>query len=298
MKKPLTRPLDWNAVQAFWMTAESGSFSAAAKALHIAQTTVSRQVASLEAALGVSLFERMGRGIELTVNGTELIDQVRAMAAAAQQVGWIASGKSDPLSGSLRISATEAAAFFILPPLVRNMRERAPGLEIEIIASNMTSDLQRREADLAIRNYAPKEPGLTAKKLPDSQASLFATPGYLKKLNQPIDVKSLTEAVFIGFVDNVRYQKGLREIGLRIPDERFRYRSENHLVHWAWVRAGAGIGVMLDSVGARDSSVQKVLPSLPPFPVETWLVASQQLITNPRVRFAFDFLSEALLDWI
>ncbi|HMV69607.1 MAG TPA: LysR family transcriptional regulator, partial [Myxococcota bacterium] len=74
---------DWNHARAFLATAELGSFSAAAQALGLAQPTVGRQVAALEQELGVTLFERAGRGVALTAAGLDLAEHVRAMRDAA-----------------------------------------------------------------------------------------------------------------------------------------------------------------------------------------------------------------------
>jgi len=70
---------DWNRARAFLVTAEEGSLSAAARALGMAQPTLGRQVDALEQELGVTLFQRVGRGLVLTPNGLELLDHVRAM---------------------------------------------------------------------------------------------------------------------------------------------------------------------------------------------------------------------------
>ena len=83
---------DWNRARAFLVTAEEGSFSAAARALSSTQPTVGRQVAALEQELAVTLFERIGTRLELTVSGLELqLEHVRAMGAAANQTSLAAT---------------------------------------------------------------------------------------------------------------------------------------------------------------------------------------------------------------
>jgi DNA-binding transcriptional LysR family regulator len=85
---------DWNHARAFLVTAEEGSLTAAAQALGMAQPTLGRQVAALEAATGVALFERVGRGLELTPSGRDLLEHVRAMYEAAGNLSLAASGQS------------------------------------------------------------------------------------------------------------------------------------------------------------------------------------------------------------
>ena len=87
MQKRMNRKavqFDWNCAKAFLATAEDGSLSAAARTLGVTQPTLGRQVAALEKELGVPLFERRGRGLELTPNGLALMDHVRAMGEALQ----------------------------------------------------------------------------------------------------------------------------------------------------------------------------------------------------------------------
>ncbi|MEO1276348.1 MAG: LysR family transcriptional regulator, partial [Pseudomonadota bacterium] len=98
---------DWNQAKAFLATAETGSLSAAARALGLSQPTLSRQVAALEADLGVALFERIGRSLSLTGPGLELVEHVRAMGEAAGRVSLVAAGRSDAIEGRVSISASD-----------------------------------------------------------------------------------------------------------------------------------------------------------------------------------------------
>lgn len=146
---------DWNQAKAFLVTAEERSFSAAARALALTQPTVGRQVSALEEALGVALFERIGRSLSLTPAGLDLLEHVRAMGEAAGLVSISASGQSQSISGQVCITASDVVSTYHLPPVVARLREVAPEIEIEILASNALQDLRRREADIAIRHVRP-----------------------------------------------------------------------------------------------------------------------------------------------
>ena len=88
---------DWNRARAFLVTAEEGSFSAAAKALKMTQSTLGRQVAALEQELGVTLFQRVGKGIEITPSGLELIENVKEMGEAEKASGSKVNHKVDAM---------------------------------------------------------------------------------------------------------------------------------------------------------------------------------------------------------
>lgn len=92
---------DWNRARAFLVTAEEGSFSAAARALGMAQPTLGRQVAGLEEELGVTLFERVGSTLELTSAGLDLLEQVRAMGEAAMRASLVATGRAEAIEGTV-----------------------------------------------------------------------------------------------------------------------------------------------------------------------------------------------------
>ncbi len=285
---------DWNRARAFLVTAEEGSLSAAARALDMTQPTLGRQVAALEEELGIALFERVGRGIELTPGGLALVEHVRAMGEAANRVSLIASGKSDCLEGNICISATEATAAYTLPPIIQKLRQKEPGINIELIASSSASDLKRREADIAIRGFRPTQLDLIAKKVSDAKAHLYATPSYLASLGNPGSPMEFSHAEFLGFNKSNEYLNALNERGFELSISNFPVMTENHLVHWELVKQGVCIGVMSEDIGDAEPGVQRILPDSEPFTFELWLVAHRELRTSRRVRVVFDFLAAEL----
>lgn len=285
---------DWNRARAFLATAEEGSLSAAARALGMAQPTLGRQVAALEQELGVALFERVGRGLALTPSGLELVEHVRAMGDAASRVSLAASGRSQSIEGTIRITATEASAVFVLPPLIAGLRRLAPGITIEIVASNAISDLRRREADIAIRAGRPTDPDLIAKKVKDDAAQLYATPAYLDSIGNPTHPAGFSRADFIGFDDNEAMLDGLNALGFALTGRNFPVLTGSHLVHWELVKQGLGIGFMQVQIGDAEPLVRRAVPTMAPLAFPVWLVAHRELRTSRRVRLVFDFLFDAL----
>ncbi len=285
---------DWNRARAFLVTAEEGSLSAAARALGMAQPTLGRQVDALEKELGVVLFERVGRGLTLTPSGLDLLDHVRAMGVAANQMSLTASGHSQSLEGDVLISASEAYSAFLLPPIIAQLRVQAPGVHIEIVASNAPSDLQRREADIAMRNFRPTEPDLIAKKVRDDPGSFYATPDYLEKVGNPKSTDDLTGVDFIGFNRTDQMVNMMVGLGMKVTQENFPIVSENHLVQWQMVKQGLGLGVITDLIGEKEPAVVRALPDLAPIMVPIWLTAHREVRTSRRVRFVFDLLADAL----
>jgi DNA-binding transcriptional LysR family regulator len=289
-----TITFDWNQARSFLVAAEEGSFSAAARALGSTQPTVGRQVAALESELDVTLFERVGRGLSLTETGLDLAEHVRAMGEAATRLSLAAAGQSLSLEGSVSISASQIDATFTLPPIIAELRQKHPGIEIEIVATNEASDLMRREADIAIRSFRPKEPDLFARKVKDGRAHLYASPDYLEQLGNPTTPEELSRGQFLGFDRKDAFIKGMNALGLSLTHDNFPILTQNQLVQWELAKRGVGIAIMTEEVGDAEPQVRRALEGFPPFPVPTWLTTHRELSTSRRLRVVFDLLLEGL----
>lgn len=287
---------DWNHVRAFLATADQGSLSAAARVTGTTQPTLGRQVTALEETLGVELFSRAGRGLSLTPAGLQLVEHARAMAESALRFSRVAAGQSLSLDGPIRISAGEVIAAYWLPPIVADIRALHPGIQIQIVASNLVSDLGGREADIALRNFRPTQADLIARKVREDRAYLYATPAYLRALGDPQTLEQLSAAEFIAFDETDVFMNGLNALGLRLGPESFPWVSANQQVQWALVTQGSGIGVMMDSIGDADPRVVRVMPDRISFPVAVWLTSHRDVRTSQRVRTVFDLLANALTD--
>lgn len=285
---------DWNRARAFLVTAEEGSLSAAARALGMAQPTLGRQVDGLEEELGVILFERVGRGLTLTPSGHELLEHVRLMGQAASQMSLAATGRSEALEGEICITATEITAIYDLAPIIAKLRKIHPGVDVQIVASNTTQDLRRREADIAVRNYRPKDAELVARKIRDEVAMFYATPEFIEQAGTPKRLEDLEKLDFIGFDGSNEMLKRLNEIGVKINPKNIHTYSENHIMHWELVKAGVGIGIMPERVGDLEPKVRSIMPNFRKMIYPVWLVAHRELQTSRRVRTVFDFIAKEL----
>ncbi len=285
---------DWNQVRAFLVTVEEGSLSAAARALGQSQPTIGRQVAALETELGVTLFERIGKSLELTSSGVELLDHVRAMGEAATRISLAASGQSQAVDGHVRITASDVLSAYILPHLIPRIREAAPGITIEIVATNDIQNLQRREADIAIRHVRPEQPDLIAKLLGEAEGCFFAAPALLEKHGRPKSKADLARLPFVGLSDNDRLIKFMTDFGVPIDHDNISVSSASGVVAWELVRQGIGVGVMSSEVGRRTPDVENAIPDMDPIRFPVWLAVHRELHTSRRFRIVYDILSTAL----
>lgn len=285
---------DWNRARAFLVTAEEGSLSAAARALGMTQPTLGRQVTALERELGTVLFERAGQGLLLTPSGLELLEHVRAMGNAANQVSLTASGQTQDIEGSVCISASEVYAAYVLPAIIAKLRQLEPKIQIEIIASNETSDLRRREADIALRNFEPSQPDLIAKKVKEVSARFYAAKKYLDQAGHPQSIEDFQKLDFIGFDNPATLINYLKNLDLMLSKSNFPLVTASYITHWELVKQGLGIGIMPEEIGDAEPLVQQALPTFPPIKFPIWLTTHRELRTSRRVRIVFDLLAEEL----
>ena len=282
---------DWNRARAFLVTAEEGSLAAAARSLGMAQPTLGRQVTALEREIGVDLFTRRGRGLELTPNGIKLLAHVRLMGEAASRFSLSASGKSEFIEGNVCITASELLSAFVLPPMIQTLRDMEPGIEIEINATNEERDLNRREADIAIRNFRPTQPELITRKLGSVRGHLYAAKSYLQQLGNPQSMAELNKASYIDTEKPGRLLALLNAQGFNLSQQNFPVISNSHIVQWELVKLGAAITATVEDIGDNEPLVERlVVPGLSPIEMDLWIVTHNELRTSRRIRRVFDFL--------
>lgn len=286
--------LDWNQLKAFLETAETGSLSAAARKLGLTQPTLSRQVAAIEQSMGVTLFERVGKSMALTPTGLDLLEHARAMGAAAEALSLAASGSSQAVRGVVSVSATDVVASVLLPPLVKKLHDQEPGITIDVIPSNALSDLLRREADIAIRHVKPEQPDLIARLVREASAHFYASESWVNAHGHPRSAEDAARLSFVGSDRSGQYLGYLRMHGLPLSEANFSCYADHSVAHWALVRQGMGIGVMMEEIANATPGMVRVLDDLPPVRFPIWLVTHRELRTSKRIRMVFDALAQGL----
>lgn len=288
-----TVTFDWNRARAFLVTAEEGSFTAAARALQLSQPTVGRQVSALEDELGVTLFERVGNELQLTSAGMDLIEHVREMGQAATRVSLTATGQAGSLDGLVSLTASDTIAARVLPPILARLREDHPGIDLEIVATHEVSDLLRREADIAVRNARPEHAELVGRRVRDSVAGLYATPAYVERLRGEDGELDASRATFFSWDRSELLLQAYTHAGLDLGMANFGLISASHLTQWAMAREHMGVCAMMTQVGDADADMVRVFPQVE-ITVPVWVVAHREVRTSRRIRVVFDALVEGL----
>jgi DNA-binding transcriptional LysR family regulator len=249
-------------------------------------------VSALETELGVTLFERVGRSVLVTKAGLALLEYARTMGTAAHDLALAATGTSTNVDGVVSVTATDAIAAFLLPRAIQRINEVAPGVMIEVIATDAISDLRRREADIAIRHVRPQEPELIGRLLRHATAHFYASSDWVAKNGHPRSALDALKHRFIGNDRKGGYLALLQDHGLHLTEPHFCVLAENTAVSWQMVRQGLGIGVTMEEIAALTPSVVRVLDGIAPIMFPLWLVTHRELHTARRIRVVFDLLAQ------
>lgn len=187
-------------ILAFVRTFEGGSFTSAAKRLHVTPAAVSRSVARLEAQLGVRLFRRTTRHLKATPEGERYHARcVTALAALAEAEAEL-RGKSGPPRGCVRLSLPTTLGLHHVVPSLEGFSVAHPGIELDVQIGNHTIDFVREGYDLAVRLGRIEDASLVARRLGDASLGVFASPSYLARRGRPRTLEALADHECLPFV--------------------------------------------------------------------------------------------------
>lgn len=286
---------DWNLLKSFIGVLDHGSLSAASRALGISQPTLGRHVDQLETALGVTLFTRGRDGLTPTAAALAVADPARRVAEAAAAAAFAAAGRASDVSGTIRITASQIVATYLLPPVIAGLLEKMPGLEVELVSSNAIENLLHRDADIAIRMVRPAQLDLVARKIADIGVGAYAHRDYLARVgNTPASVEDLARHVVIGYDRSDLVIRGFRNAGIQVDRHFFRFRCDDQVAAWEALANGVGIGFATNYLARRAPELVSLLSEFRPDPLPMWLVTHRELQTSARIRAVFDYLGDSL----
>lgn len=286
----------WELYRTFLAVFRERTLSGAARELSLTQPTVGRHIDALEDGLGVSLFTRSQSGLRPTPSAEALVPHVEAMAAAAGAVRRAASGEALEERGAVRVTASEMVGIEVLPPAFASFREEHPRIDIELVVSNRTTDLLRREADIAVRMVKPTQTQLVTRKLGTLTVGLHATPRYLQMHGTPRSFAALADHPLIGF-DAVSSVRDLPATPFPVTRDIFAFRCDSDIGQYAQLKAGFGLGFCQHALGKREGLIPLLKGELG-FDLGVWLVMHQDLKSSRRVRLLFEHLATWLKAYI
>jgi DNA-binding transcriptional LysR family regulator len=190
---------DYEGWACFVAVADGGSFTAAAASLGLSKASVSKAVTRLETSLGITLLHRSSRVVAVSTAGAGLLDEARAMVAAATAATEAARGDRVDLAGPIRLAAPMSFGIKVLGPPLAAFLDRHPAVEIEVLLSDARHDPVAEGIDLTLRISPLADSSLLARTIAPVAASVLASPSYLEKHGTPKHPLELADHRLVGY---------------------------------------------------------------------------------------------------
>jgi DNA-binding transcriptional LysR family regulator len=280
--------MEWGDLQYVVALADAGSMVAAARALGVEHTTVSRRIAALERDLGVRLFIRTPDGQCPTSAGEAAIATARALQRSILELETAIAGTDDCPSGTVRLTTSEGFVAVVVPHLPRLYGEYGD-IKVELLTGNRVFDLSRNEVDIAIRLVPTERDDLVVRHLSRVGWALYASPAYFagSAVEAPADWKRHR---VIHFDEALRGTPGQRWLAEHAPGAVVALRGNSIPSCAEAAAAGIGIACLPCLYGERDARLRRL--GAPVTNGDVWLVAHPDRLRIVRNRVVWDFLLE------
>ncbi len=277
---------------------ERQSFSAAARDLHLAPKTVSKQIARLEQALGTALFERNTRNLRVTDEGRAIAERARVALGVLDEVQELATDGNQELRGIIRLTAPTPFGRKFVAPAIHDFCRLHPRVGFDLRLSDQVQDLYGGDLDLAIRIGELADSRLVARRVADNRRVLVASAAYLKAQGNPETPEDLARHnclvfAYPGLLQNTwPLRKGHREKSVTVSGT---LCSDSGDVLHAWCLAGLGISLRETwdiHEELRDGRLVRVLPEWEASPSKISIVRARREPVPRRLTAFSDFLLE------
>ncbi len=284
--------VNWDDLRLFLEVARVGTLTAAAQRLKLSQPTAGRRLRALEGAVGSALFQRTSSGFLLTDEGEAMLLHAEHMSEEAMVLERKLAGGARNVEGALRISASDWVSSRVLAGPLGSLAALHPGLTVEVVADSRMLDLQRREADLAIRFSRFEGGDIVQRRLVSISYGLYAAAAYVESRGDPRG--SATGEGFQLITINAALERQPDVAWLRglWPEATLAFRSNSREAQAAACAAGAGIAVLPRVIGDGLDLVR--LGGDAPPPRELWLGYHEDLRRLRRLRVLIEHLVEIL----
>ncbi len=295
--------MDLSVLQLFVEVMKSGSFAAVARHRNLDPSSVSRAIASLEAELGIRLFQRTTRQLSPTEAGTTYFERIEPLIEEMQQAINVATDVSGQPKGKLRVTASVSFGLKCIVPLLPKFDALYPDLTVDLLLTDTVVDLLAQRVDVAVRHGLLADSTLIAQQLMRTHYSVCASPDYLQRsaqLEKPIDVEQHKCLLFplAGFRSKwiFKERNGVSEISVY-----GRTLISSAIALQECAIAGMGLALLpnwLIDDALQSGTLINVFPdydvTVTDFSTAVWLVYPSRAYIPLKVRVFIDFLKQSV----
>ena len=282
--------MDWEDLHYAVEVARGGGVTAAARALGVAPSTVYRRITSFEARVGAKLVDRRGGAYALTPAGQALLAEGVALDDRIAALERGLRTRSRTVEGEVTVACAELLAVEV-PRYLAPFRAAHPRLRLRLLAGTKAVDLDRHEADIALRATAAPGDRLVGRKVADVAFAVYASAAYAASHPVSGPLAALDWVCF----DEARPETPQRRWEqATVPSAQVALRTNSRAAFLEAILAGAGVGVLPCGAAAKAPALVAISPVLPALTLPLWLLTHAEIARTPRVRVVLDFLGAAL----
>lgn len=286
--------LDWDDLRFFLAIARRGNLTAAAKDLRVAQSTMGRRLASLEADLAVRLLLRTPDGYRLTPAGETVRLQAERVEAEALAVERAVGGQDVRLQGVVRVTCTETLAVHVLAPCFVALQHHHPDILVELIPNPMEVSLSMREADIAIRLAPSDRNDLVVRRVGCMSFGLYASPLYLQRHGLPDFGAGCAGHRLMRSMDDVDGDDQARWAAEAAHRARPGLQTGSHEALVVAARSGGGLACLACFRADPDPALVKLATPTPAPVADVCVLLHRDSRSTPRLRAASSVIAEAV----
>ena len=285
--------MDWNAFKVFLAIANTGSLSAAARRLSVNHSTVFRRLNALEKEMGGRLFDRFQQSYQLTDLGQEVLVLAKTIESAFDDIERHIAGKDFQPKGKVSITAPNNIAYHYLPGYLASFKQAYPDIEAEVLVGNHDFDLNRREADVAIRANAHPPENLVGKVIANIPWSVFCGVNYLdSKGGNKVSPRTMQEMKNHSVIGASEFLKKVAPFPLL--DKSFAeqiFVRANDLNSMSYL-AEAGHGLAILPNDQERQGLIKLFEVQPQVTSKLWLLTHPDLRNQTRIKLLIKHLTD------
>ncbi len=283
------KQLNWEDARYLLAVARAGQLGRAAEALGVSVMTLSRHLNQLQHRVGTSLLTRHSKGMQLTNEGSRLVEYLERAEAEIDAASSIFESHGRSVSGTVRIAAPEGFALKVLTPNLGRLLQEHPDLNIEIVPQTPGFSLSRREADIAVMVGRPSEGQLRSESLGTYALGLYASESYIADHGIPKTIDELLTHRLIGYVEDLLFSDRLNIANQISSGWQSNIAIYSPIGQVEAVRSGLGVGVLHDFLLEDGEELIAILPELQ-LSREFFLVSHPTTERIPRIHAALAFM--------
>ena len=282
--------INWDNLRYVLMVANKGSISAAAKELEVNRSTVLRRINVFQENLKCRIFERGHSGYVLTPEAEKMINAAREVENTLFNMQRQIAGHELKLEGELRVTTTDSFVLSMLAPHLATFRQKYPYIVVDLLATNSILDLNRRDADVAIRPTRQPEANLTGRRLCDIEFGVYAAPEFLAGM---IEADVFQER-WIGFADSLLSTPVGSWFDGTVPAGNICLRCDSFVAVRMVAEAGMGLALLPGFLGDAAQTLVKLEAPTRQLTTGLWILTHSDLARSARVNAFIEHFSAAL----